>query len=141
MARPHPGAALALFQPDEHGGPGPAAWRAGRGLRLDAREPALEVGLLWLAAGAGYVLCFSLSAAVHDYWQFLLLPASAIAIVRAFERLAALAAQSGRGLYRAVVVVAAVEILVTVGVTLSQRHLSPEAYCIETVEALRRDAL
>ena len=53
--------------------------------------------VLWLAAGAGYVACFSLNAAV--------------------------------------------EILVTVGVTLSQRHLNPEAYCIETVEALRRAAL
>ena len=117
------------------------AWRAGRNLRRGATEPALEVGLIWLAAGAGYVMCFSLSAAVHDYWQFLLLPASAIAIPLAFERLAALAAQARQGLFRAVVAAAAVEILVTVGVTLSQRHLSPEAYCIETVETLRRDAL
>ena len=117
------------------------AWRAGRGQRAGPRDPALDVGLIWLAAGAGYVACFSLNAAVHDYWQFLLLPASAIAIVLAHERLSTLAVQSRQVLYSAVVAVAAVEILVTAGVTLSQRHLNPEAYCIETVEALRRDAL
>jgi len=77
----------------------------------------------------------------HDYWQFLLLPASAIAVALAFERLAALAARSRRGLYTGVAALAAVEILLTAGVTLSQRHLSPEAYSLETVEALRRDAL
>ena len=116
-------------------------WRSVGALRASERNPALEVGVIWLVAGAGYVVCFSLSAAAHDYWQFLLLPASAIAVALAFERLAALAAQSRRGLYRGVAAVAAIEILLTAGVTLSQRHLSPEAYCIETVEALRRDML
>ena len=88
------------------------AWRGGRGQRAGPRDPALDVGLIWLAAGAGYVACFSLNAAVHDYWQFLLLPASAIGIVLAHERLSALAVQSRQVLYSAVVAVAAVEILV-----------------------------
>lgn len=118
------------------------AWRAGRGLRAGARDPALEVGLVWLVAGAGYVACFSLSAALHDYWQFLLLPASAIGIVLAGQELTARMAQARRRtLYRAVAVAAAVEIVATSGITLTQRHLSSEAYCIETVEALRRDVL
>ena len=120
---------------------GMLGWRGARALRASERRPALEVGLIWLAAGGGYVVSFGVSAAAHDYWQFLLLPASAIAVVLAFEWLAASAARSRRGLYRGVAALAAVEILLTAGVTLSQRHLSPEAYCIETVEALRRDAL
>lgn len=120
---------------------GMLAWRGALALRASGRQAGLEVGLIWLVAGAGYVVCFGVSAAAHDYWQFLLLPASAIAVVLVFERLAALAARSRRGLYRGVAAVAAVEILLTAGVTLSQRHLSPEAYCLETVEALRRDAL
>ena len=117
------------------------AWRSVRALRASERNPALEIGVIWLAAGAGHVVCFGVSAAAHDYWQFLLLPASAIAVALAFERLAALAARSRRALYTGVAAVAAVEILLTAGVTLSQRHLNPEAYCLETVEALRRDAL
>ena len=120
---------------------GMLAWRGARALRASGRHAGLEVGLIWLAAGGGYVVSFGVSAAAHDYWQFLLLPASAIAIALAFERLAAVALRSRRGLYRGVAALAAVEILLTAGVTLSQRHLSPEAYCIETVEALRRDAL
>ena len=117
-------------------------WRGVRALRGSGRNPALEVGLILLAAGAGYVVCFSLSAAAHDYWQFLLLPASAIGIVLVWERLTARMAQARRpAVLRAVAAAAAVEILATAGVTLSQRHLGPEAYCIETVEALRRDAL
>lgn len=120
---------------------GMLAWRGARALPASGRHAGLEVGLIWLVAGAGYVVCFGVSAVAHDYWQFLLLPASAIAVVLAFERLATFAARSRRGLYRGIAAVAAVEILLTAGVTLSQRHLNPEAYCLETVEALRRDAL
>ncbi len=121
---------------------GVLAWRGFRAMRASGRNPALEVGLIWLAAGAGYVVCFSLSAAAHDYWQFLLLPASAIGIVLVWERLTARMAQARRpAVWRAVAAAAVVEILVTSGATLAQRHLSPEAYCIETVEALRRDML
>lgn len=121
---------------------GMLAWRAGRALRVSDRHPALEVGLIWLAAGAGYVVCFSLSAAAHDYWQFLLLPASAIGIVLVVEQLTTRMARARRpAVLRAVAAAAVVEILVTSSVTLTQRHLSPEAYCIETVEALRRDRL
>ena len=119
---------------------GALAYRGLRGLRPSApREPAVEVGCIFLLAGAGYVAVFNRNAALHDYWQFLLLPASAIALTLAGRWLSAGGGQPARRTRRrALLAAAVVEIVATVGITLAQRHLTAESYCLETVERLRR---
>ena len=118
-------------------------YRGLRGLRASPPgHPAVDVGSVFLIAGAGYVAAFSFSAARHDYWQFFLLPAAAIAVTLAWRWLAAgLGQPARRRACLALSVFAAVEFTAVVGVTLAQRHLRPEALCIETVAQLRRDAL
>ena len=119
------------------------ARRAAGSLRQPAvRESWAEVGLIFLTAGLGYVVVFNLNAARHDYWQFLLLPASGFGIAYCLHALATVSPVSwSRATRLAVLVLACVEITVTAGFTLAQRHLKTEAYCLETVETLRRDAL
>ena len=114
-----------------------------RGLRASPPgHPAVDVGSVFLIAGIGYVAAFSFNAARHDYWQFFLLPAAAIAVTLAWRWLAAgLRRPARRRACLALSVFAAVEFTAVVGVTLAQRHLRPEAYCIEAVARMRRDAL
>lgn len=119
------------------------AARASRSLRsASAFQPWAEVGLIFLVAGLGYVVVFNVNAARHDYWQFLLLPASALAIAQVVASLAGRAAHGPHQvLWKTLLVLVCVELTVTAGVTLAQRHLKTEAYCLETVQVLRRDAL
>lgn len=119
---------------------GALAYRGLRGLRPSAPgDPAVEVGCVFLVAGAGYVVVFNFSAVWHDYWQFLLLPASAIALTLAGRwLLAGIGQPARRGRHLALLTAAVVEVAATTGITLAQRHLSAEAYCVETVEMLRR---
>ena len=118
-------------------------YRVANGLRAGAlRDPAVDVGSIFLVAGAAYVAVFNLNAAQHDYWQFLLLPASAIGIVLVFRWLATRIGQSRwRTLHLVLLILAGIEITGITSFTLAQRHMQSEAYCLETVEALRRDAL
>lgn len=105
-------------------------------------NPPVEVGLIFLAAGAGYVVGFNLAAARHDYWQFFLLPASAIAVTLSYRwLLTRVGRPARRGVHLALLVIAMVEFTVTAGFTLARRHLKTEGYAIETVEMLRRDVL
>lgn len=113
-----------------------------RGLRGLRVSPPVEVGSVFLLAGVGYVAAFSFNAARHDYWQFFLLPAAAIAVTLAWRWLAAgLGQPARRRACLCLSVLAAVEFTAVVGVTMAQRHLRPEAYCIEAVARMRRDAL
>ena len=114
-----------------------------RGLRASTPgHPAVDVGSVFLIAGAGYVAAFSFHAARHDYSQFFLLPAAAIAVTLAWRWLAAgLGRPARRRACLCLSVLAAVEFTAVAGVTLAQRHLRPEAYCIETVARMRRDVL
>lgn len=118
-------------------------YRGLRGLRAAApTNPPVEVGLIFLVAGAGYVAAFSLNAARHDYWQFFLLPASALGVTLAYRWLIERAGRPARRwIHLALLIVATVEFTLTAGFTLAQRHLNTEGYCIETVARLRRDAL
>ena len=122
---------------------GALGYRGLRALRTPtSSNPPLEVGLVFALAGAGYVAAFSLNAARHDYWQFFLLPASAIAVTLAYRWLIAGVGQPGRrGVHVALLGLALADFTATVGFTLAQRHLKTEGYCIETVERLRRNAL
>ena len=118
-------------------------YRGLRGLGAAAPgNPPVEVGLIFLVAGAGYVAAFSLNAARHDYWQFFMLPASATGVTLAYRWLVERVGRFSRGWVRlALLILATVEFTATTGFTLAQRHLNSEGYCIETVERLRRDAL
>lgn len=105
-------------------------------------DPALEIGLIFFAAGAAYVAVFNVNAARHDYWQFLLLPSSAIALTLAARWLAAAPwRRTHRKLFLAAAALVACDLVLTFTVTMGQRHLKTEAYCVETVERLRRDVL
>lgn len=103
-------------------------------------DPAQEVGLIFLLAGSGYVATFLFNATKHDYWQFLLLPASALGVVLLVRSLLA-ATASRRILRRALLAAVIFDITVVTTVTLVQRHVKREGYCLETVAALRRNHL
>ena len=106
------------------------------------RNPPLEVGLIFLVAGAGYVAAFNLAAARHDYWQFFLLPASALAVTLSYRWLfTKIGRPARRGAHLVLLVIATVEFTATASFTLARRHLKTEGYAIETVEVLRRDVL
>jgi hypothetical protein len=93
-------------------------------------------------AGAGYVGVFAHNATLHDYWQFLLLPASAIGIVLLLRPLVdASSYTSRRWLQRALLGLAVFDIVVVSTVTLVQRHVKREGYCLQVVEDLRKNAL
>ena len=136
------------------------AYRGIRDMRMGATtDPLTDVGLIFFVAGASYIVVFNLNAAQHDYWQFLLLPASAIAIATGLRCLYATVRSRlsnccgpcccrnlAGGLYQALLILACAEVIITAafrakGRRLSQRHMKTEAYCLETVEALRRDVL
>ena len=102
----------------------------------------MEVGSIFLVAGVGYVTVFNLSAPQHDYWQFMLLPASALALVLAFRWLVTMMTQSKRRTaWLALLIFISFEITATASITLAQRHTRQEGYCLEIVEQLRRDWL
>ena len=105
-------------------------------------DPAQEAGVIFLLAGAGYVAVFSFNATKHDYWQFLLLPASAIAIVLLVRSLlAATAAPGRRVLRRALLGVVIFDVVLATTVTLVQRHVKREGYCLRVVAELRQHHL
>jgi len=119
------------------------AYLAATGLSADEpRDVAVEVGSIFLLAGIGYVTVFNLSAPQHDYWQFMLLPASALALVLAFRWLVTMMKQSQRRTaWLALLIFISLEITATASITLTQRHTRSEGYCLEIVEQLRRDWL
>lgn len=123
-------------------GLGALAYRTSRGLALRVPNPPVEVGSIFLIAGAAYVATFNFHATAHDYWQFLLLPASVISIVLVLRYLSvAIARARRRWPWRALLVVAILDITVTTAVTLVQRHTKSEGYCLEAVAGLRREYL
>lgn len=103
-----------------------------------AIDPAQEVALIFLLAGAGYVVAFAFNATKHDYWQFLLLPATALGIVLLMRRLSLIRHQSLR---RVLVGAAILDITLVSAVTLVQRHVKQEGYCLKAVEEIRRNHL
>jgi hypothetical protein len=103
-------------------------------------DPAQEVGVIFLLAGSGYVGAFVFNATKHDYWQFLLLPASALGLVLLVRSLLA-ATESRRILRRALLAAVIIDITLVTTVTLVQRHVKREGYCLETVAALRKNHL
>ncbi len=118
------------------------AWKAARGLRPPETNDAVDAGVIFLMAGAGYVAAFSLNASRHDYWQFLLLPASALAVTLAARHVLHAATRGARPLiWRAVMVMAIVDLAAVSTLTLAQRHGKGERYCIETVARLRANSL
>jgi hypothetical protein len=119
------------------------AYRGLRALRIDgASDPAVDVGSLFFLAGAGYVAIFNHNAQLHDYWQFLLLPASAIALTLTYRWiLEGLGSGRRRSAWLALVTVVTLDISATAIYTLQERHLHTEAYCEETVAVFRRDFL
>ncbi len=118
-------------------------YRGFRALRLDgATDPAVDVGLLFLLAGAAYIAIFNVNAQQHDYWQFLLLPASAIALTLTYRWiLEGLGDGRRRGAWLALLIFVTCDISATAVYTLQERHLRTEAYCEETVAVFRRDFL
>lgn len=107
-----------------------------RGRRLD--DGAEDIALIFLLAGAGYVGAFLFNATKHDYWQFLLLPASSLAIVLLIRRVRAMRRPVLR---RAVAALVVLDLTAVTVVTLVRRHTKPEGYCIETVKVMRRNHL
>jgi hypothetical protein len=103
-------------------------------------DPAQEVAVIFLLAGSGYVAAFLFNATKHDYWQFLLLPASALGIVLLVRSLLA-ATESRQILRRTLLGVVILDIALVTTVTLVQRHVKREGYCLETVAALRKNHL
>lgn len=103
-------------------------------------DPAQEVALIFLLAGSGYVATFLFNATKHDYWQFLLLPASALGIVMLVRSLLG-ATESRRILRRALLGVVIFDIALVSTVTLVQRHVKREGFCLEAVALLRKNHL
>lgn len=117
-------------------------YRAVRQRSADARDPAQEVGLIFLLAGAGYVVAFAFNATLHDYWQFLLLPSSALGIVLLLRPLVGATPRQVRRPLRHVLLAVIVFDIITVStVTLVQRHVKREGYCLQVMEQFRRDFL
>ena len=117
-------------------------WRGARRRSGDALDPAQEVGLIFLLAGAGYVGVFAFNATLHDYWQFILLPASALGTVLLLRWLVAgTAPQAHRSARRALLAVVVFDTALVTAVTLVQRHVKREGYCLQKVDELRRNNL
>lgn len=117
---------------------GAVVLRALRRLPDAEADPAQEVALIFLVAGAAYVAAFAFNATKHDYWQFFLLPAAALGVVLLLRRVRAVERPFLRRLLAGV---AALDILVVSGVTLVQRHTKQEAYCVRVVAEIRRNHL
>jgi hypothetical protein len=110
--------------------------------RTDAPDAAQEVGMIFLLAGAGYVAVFAHNATLHDYWQFLILPASAIGIVLLLRPLLDGMSYASRPLLRrALLSLVVFDLAVVCTVTLVQRHVKREGYCLQAVEEMRRNFL
>ena len=98
--------------------------------------------IAFLLAGGGYVAVFLFNATKHDYWQFLLLPASALGVALLVRVLRAATSQPARrSLRRVLLGLVVFDIAVATTVTLMQRHVKKEGYCIRIVQELRRDVL
>lgn len=115
------------------------AWRAARGTQAAIPDAAVEVATVFLLAGVGYVAVFIANAPAHDYWQFLLLPASALGIVLLSRSVMALA--PGTRLRSALIALVVLDIATATTVTLVRRHTGEEEFCIIKVAELRRDNL
>ena len=102
------------------------------------KDAAQEIAAIFLAAGGGYVCAFAFNAMKHDYWQFLLLPASALGIVLLARAIAALRRPPLRRVLAAVVVL---DLAAAVAVTLVMRHVKAEGYCLRVVAEMRRNNL
>jgi hypothetical protein len=114
-----------------------------RAARLRSTMPidgAQEVALIFVLAGAGYVAAFAFNATKHDYWQFLLLPATALAVPLLLRAVLAVTAHQLL-LRRALIGLAILDISVVTGVTLVQRHVKQEGYCLRVVAEMRRNNL
>jgi hypothetical protein len=105
-----------------------------------AIDGAQEVALIFLMAGAGYVAAFAFNATKHDYWQFLLLPATALAVPLLLRAVLAVTAHRLL-LRRALIGLAILDIVVVTAVTLVQRHVKQEGYCLRVVAEMRRNNL
>jgi hypothetical protein len=123
-------------------GIGILAYRKAAGSLGSRVDPAVEAGSVFLVAGAAYVLVFSFNATAHDYWQFLLLPASVLGIVLIVRRITRGFGQTRRPLLTRVLLAAVIlDLAAVTTVTLVMRHMKSEGYCLEVVERLRRTAL
>jgi len=120
-------------------------YRALRQRHAAQRDPAQEVGMIFLLSGAGYVAIFAHNATLHDYWQFLLLPASVIGVVLLLRPLVQTADASAFAarpwLRRALLALAIFDMAAVTTVTLVQRHVKREGYCLQAVEEIRRNFL
>lgn len=119
-------------------------WRTVRHRCRSGLEPAEEVAAIFLLAGIGYLLAFNAAADKHHYWQFVLLPADAIAMVLLWRRVTTWVrrrkgtARIARAVVPAVIVA---EVLVTSAITLYSRHTTVEPYCVQTVATIRQELL
>jgi hypothetical protein len=121
---------------------GAIVYRAGRSGFSGKRHPADEVALIFLLAGCGYIGVFIFNASKHDYWQFLLIPASALGIVLLVQSLIAATARPSRRILRRLVLGLMIfDIVLVTSVTLVRRHVKREGLCIKTVAELRRNHL
>ena len=118
-------------------------YRGAQGIRLESpADAAVEVGSIFLLTGAAYVGVFNFSAGQHDYWQFFLLPASAIAITLAYRwGLSGLGRGRRRASWILLLLLMTFDIATTAVYTLHQRHHRTEAYCQRIVAEFRRDYL
>lgn len=112
-----------------------AAWRRGA-----VSDPARDAALIFVTAGGGYVGVFLFNATKHDYWQMLLLPASALGVVL-LVRYVLTATGSRRALRGVLLALVAIDITAATAITLAQRHFKKEGYCLKAVAELRRNSL
>ena len=117
----------------------------GRWVRTRAsnrRDPAVDLGGMFLVAGLAYVVVFNANAGQHDYWQFLLLPASALGLALVYRRLQRRVAAAGASrVWLALLGLIVFDVVGTAAYTLQDRHTRSEAYCLEVVAELERNAL
>lgn len=115
-------------------------YRAARSLsnRLN-QDAAVEVAAMFLVAGSAYVGVFNVLAARHDYWQFLLLPASAIGLTLVYRWIfTGRASGWSRLRWGTLLFLVTFDIGATASYTLQDRHQRTESYCQETVAELTR---
>ena len=117
-----------------------------RGLRtlrdIAPTDPAVDVGSIFLLAGAAYVVVFNLGAVQHDYWQFFLLPASAIGLTLTYRWiLAGMERGRRRTAWVLLLMLVTFDISATAIYTLQERHRRTEGYCERIVAELRQDYL
>jgi hypothetical protein len=102
------------------------------------REPAAELGLIFLLSGLGYLVVFNRNAHIHHFWHFLLIPASAIAVTITVRLLLdKVRAGKRSALWMLLLVLAAAEMVTTTTLTLIKRHTRVDQYCVEEVRRKR----